>query len=219
VAVSAAFDEEFEGCHRDVYPVLGVAGQILTVDLSADFDCYLALIDPSGEITERNDDAGGNRRSELDEVPILETGTHLIVVTSYREGTEGRYTLEITGPADPPPAPPDEVIERGSTVEGRLWVDDEAGLARHHDMARARFRDGYTFEAEAGETLVIDLTADFDAYLILIGPDGEVIAEDDDHETMYDAQIEATAAETGVHRLVVTSFRRRTTGNYELTIR
>ncbi|MBN1476447.1 PPC domain-containing protein [Candidatus Sumerlaeota bacterium] len=217
--VSEAFDEEFEGCRRDVYPVLGVEGQILSVDLTADFDCYLALIDPRGEIIDRNDDAGGNRRSRLEEVPIRETGAHLIVVTSFREDTEGHYTLEITGPEDPPPPPPDQPIERGSRVEGQLWVDDEAGLARTHEMARNRFRDGYTFGAEAGETLIIDLTADFDAYLILIGPDGQVIAENDDHVTMYESRIEATATATGAHRVVVTSFRQQTTGNYELTVR
>jgi hypothetical protein len=219
VSVSNAFDPEFEGCLRDVYPVLGVDGQVLTIDLTADFDCYLALVDPNGEVTERNDDFGGNRRSRLEEVPIFETGAHLIVVTSYREETEGRYILEITGPGEPPPASPDQSIDRGDAVEGQLRVDDNAALPRQHAMARSRFHDGFAFETEEGENLVIDLTADFDAYLILIGPDGEVITENDDHETMFDARVEATATETGEHRVVVTSFRQRTTGNYEFSVR
>jgi hypothetical protein len=67
--------------------------------------------------------------------------------------------------------------DRGATlleVEGQLEDDDQV-------LQDGSLYDLHTFEGEAGQFIEIRLSSDaFDTYLILVGPDGERVAENDD---------------------------------------
>lgn len=78
--------------------------------------------------------------------------------------------------------------------------------------------NAYTFEGVAGERIVIDLVSvDFDAYLILVAPNGQSIAQNDDGGQGTNARISIVLPATGTYQIVANSYRPRETGRYTLT--
>jgi hypothetical protein len=73
----------------------------------------------------------------------------------------------------------------------------------------------------AGKSYVLDLeSSQFDTYLRLEDAKGKVLAENDDiSQENLNSRVLFTAKHTGVYRIVATSFERRGTGAYTLTIR
>ena len=81
----------------------------------------------------------------------------------------------------------------------------------------------FAFNGQTGQRISIILTSRaFDAYLMLIGPDGKVVAEDDDGGGGTNARIPALGALTltrsGLFRIEVSTFRYRQTGSYSLLL-
>ena len=75
----------------------------------------------------------------------------------------------------------------------------------------------HTFDGRADEILTIDLISDeFDAYLILQSPTGEMIAQDDDGAGGTNARIVMTLPITGSYTLLVNSYEPGETGAYRL---
>ena len=75
-----------------------------------------------------------------------------------------------------------------------------------------------SFRAEAGERVRFRLHSDdFDAYLFLLGPRGEVLAFDDDGGGGLNSMLTYTFGQAGVYTLEVTSFGGSNTGRYTLT--
>ena len=72
------------------------------------------------------------------------------------------------------------------------------------------WRQDYRFEGEADQDVVITLTAtgeDLDTYLVVIGPDGARVAENDDSESgSTDSSITLTLPETGTYVVIATRF-------------
>ena len=78
--------------------------------------------------------------------------------------------------------------------------------------------------ADAGSIQIDMLGATFDTYMALVGPQGAILAEEDDHATsigagFYDtsARIEQTLA-AGSYTIVATSYEPATTGPYQLSV-
>jgi tetratricopeptide (TPR) repeat protein len=100
-----------------------------------------------------------------------------------------------------------------TTITGRL------------SSSSATFDDGIYYETQtflgtADETLTFDLSSDnFDAYLILVSPSGEWIAQDDYSAEGTNARITLTLQSSGSYTLIVTSYGAGETGSYELHIR
>lgn len=84
-------------------------------------------------------------------------------------------------------------------------------------LQSGEYRDSYEFSWTAGQRVQIDLTGDFDNYLILRRPSGSQVDNDDTNGT--DAQIIETLTETGTYTVVVTTYAPGQTGSYTLTIR
>ncbi|MBD2115165.1 MULTISPECIES: tetratricopeptide repeat protein [Cyanophyceae] len=113
------------------------------------------------------------------------------------------------------PVPIAQVTERTpQTITGELSptspvVEDDGSYYEVHP-----------FEGTAGEALTIDLISDdFNAYLILVSPTGERIAEDDDGAGGTLARITLTIPTTGAYTLLVNSYGSRETGSYRLETR
>src|SRR5262249_33587323 len=73
------------------------AGKEYVIDMtSKDFDTYLKLLDPKGNLVAENDDiAPNNLNSRIIYTP-KETGTFRIVATSFQEVGRGAYTVTVT---------------------------------------------------------------------------------------------------------------------------
>jgi uncharacterized protein YkwD len=80
--------------------------------------------------------------------------------------------------------------------------------------------DAYEFEGQRGQVINIEMhSSDFDTYLILIGPDGEWLAQNDDITSQnFNSAIALILPETGVYRILANAYNSRGRGNYTLTI-
>jgi eukaryotic-like serine/threonine-protein kinase len=113
----------------------------------------------------------------------------------------------------------------------QLWAD----LAQLLKETRARFIETphqgtltakqtervYEVELFAGKSYVLDLeSSQFDSYLRLEDAKGKVLAENDDISPQdQNSRLIFTPTQTGVYRIIATSFQQQGTGAYTLTIR
>ncbi|MEO1148066.1 MAG: PPC domain-containing protein, partial [Cyanobacteria bacterium J06638_22] len=67
--------------------------------------------------------------------------------------------------------------------------------------------DVYEFSGQQGQTVVISMTSDdFDTYLGLLGPDGSVVAENDDSNGTTDSQITVALPSSGTYTVIANSY-------------
>ncbi|MBE9080368.1 PPC domain-containing protein [Romeria aff. gracilis LEGE 07310] len=83
-----------------------------------------------------------------------------------------------------------------------------------------RLVDLHRFDGTEGEAVSISLESqDFDTYLLLSGPDGEVIDSNDDISAdNLNSKLELTLPQSGSYRVFVTSVEYEGQGSYELTV-
>jgi uncharacterized protein (TIGR03437 family) len=111
-------------------------------------------------------------------------------------------------------------ISIGQTINGELATSDCGSPVYGSDYSA----DLFYFTATAGQRVAIQLTsAAFDAYLILIGPDGEPVTEDDDGGGGTDARIPAssgflTLPLSGTYIIEASSAFEREIGAYRLSL-
>ena len=74
----------------------GEEGQAVTISMvSNEFDTYLILVDPEGEMLAQNDDVSeANRNSEIS-ITLPETGTYLVIANAYDSTGQGNYSITI----------------------------------------------------------------------------------------------------------------------------
>jgi len=101
----------------------------------------------------------------------------------------------------------------GETQEREIESDDPRD-PKYDDLA-----EPVTFEGEAGTTVVITMTSEeFDTYLVVEGPDGNVVAENDDGASGLNSQLQMTLEQSGTYTVWAGSFSGEATGPYTLTI-
>ena len=107
-----------------------------------------------------------------------------------------------------------------TVIEGELAAGDTPPLpANLRRSDPAYLRDLHPFEANAYDFITISLTSEFDAYLILLGPDGTEVTSDDDSGGSRNSLIENyRLPQTGTYQAVATSYGTGDTGPYTLTI-
>jgi hypothetical protein len=93
------------GKYMDTYPIAFQPGQQVSIRVeSSSFDTYLIVRAPSGQLWENDDVQSGNLNSGLD-LTTTEAGGYQVVVTSYRPGETGPYTLTVTPGSQQPGMP------------------------------------------------------------------------------------------------------------------
>ena len=77
-----------------------------------------------------------------------------------------------------------------------------------------------TFRGSSGDSVAITMTAEFDTHLVLEGPDGAVVAENDDIEfpSNTDSRIRTTLSADGEYTIWCGSFSGSSTGSFELSL-
>ena len=160
---------------EDHWTFAGLAGQGVRIDaMSGAIDAYLVLLH-DGTVVDSNDDGGEGQNARMLAV-LPEGGTYTAVVSAFgSEGSGGRYALQLTSLAGPAPAPGQTgSIAFGARVVGRLEPGDQT-------RADGGYQDSWEAEALGGEDVIVELRSiAFDAYLELYGPDGTLLAQDDD---------------------------------------
>ena len=199
----------------DCYTFSANEGDLIGVSLSSDaFDAYVSLLDASDEVLTSDDDGGLGIDSRIVLFRAPATGTFSIEATSYGSGEAGSYTLILTRTE----APECTAISYGQTLEGSLDLSDTTSVARTDSRA-----DCYTFSSMADEGIIVSIISDdFDTYLSLLDPSGQIIASDDDGGEGSDSRIPEegtlTIPSTGDYTIEVTSYFSDETGTYSLTL-
>jgi hypothetical protein len=205
--------DEADAIH-DAFVFTASAGQRDQFTLeSEDFDALLVIgRDSGGGFVElaRNDDGPGIGLNSRLVFTAPEAGTYVVQARSLGGSALGTYTLTRT--AAPPP-PPRTTIAVGETRSGELTAD--AGTSAEGYRA-----DVYAFTAAAGDRVQISLGSDdFDTYLSLLGPDGALVAEDDDGgEIGTNSRLTQTLAAAGEYLIEVRAFIDSGEGRYELAL-
>ena len=187
----------------DRYTFQGSAGSSAVIDLSsADFDTFLRVTTPSGELF-TNDDYEGSVERSLLSLDLGESGEYTVEVTSYASEATGTYSLAMT-----------------SDLQTTPVSFENAGALASGDgtFSEGEYYDAYTFEGQPGQGVTIDLRSDaFDTYLVLEGPDGQRESNDDAESTAH-SQIVTLLSQLGTYTVYVTSYAGAETGDYLVSV-
>ncbi|MBD2102955.1 PPC domain-containing protein [Leptolyngbya sp. FACHB-261] len=203
-----------DGRYVDVYQFQGEQGRPLLINLvgSADFrrssnlrlDPYLVLLGPDGQIIGQDDDSGINQRigDALLLVRVPANGTYTILATA-QPGDQGRYSL-------------------GLLSDNTRFIADEVGELNERSARLNADRSPFNvfqFQGEANQRVTIRASSeDFDPYLILLGPDGKPLAQDDDGGGDLNSLVEVTLPRSGTYSAVVNASNQAGRGRYRLTV-
>ncbi|MEL7038240.1 MAG: trypsin-like peptidase domain-containing protein [Cyanobacteria bacterium J06592_8] len=85
-----------DGSRYDEYVFDGEAGQTVTIRLeSSDFDPYLAVFSPNGQLVGENDDANSSEKNAALTFTLPVTGRYRVVVNAYDSTGQGDYLLTV----------------------------------------------------------------------------------------------------------------------------
>lgn len=183
------------------YTFEGEEGDYVTIILdSPDFDPFVSLLDEDGNEIASDDDSGGNFNSRIDSFQLPEGGEYTIVVSSFSarfvgERVSGIYAVRLIISDEPTPEP---------VISGQIAYGDSVESSLGGDVQQAE----YTFEGRAGDTVTITLSSDdFDPFLILLDPNGDEIAVDDDGAGALNSRISDFQLPTnGTYTIIASSY-------------
>ena len=174
---------------------------------SDDFDAYLYVISAENDVAVNDDAHGDTLNSELS-VPVSAHDRLTVVATSFNRTSTGLFTIAAT--EEPYPAVADgDRLEPGTSVEGFLNRD----AAWHHGRPSVRF----TLYAEEGENVTVDVQSrQFDAYVTVQAPYGDVYSDDDSGEGT-DARLTFVAPSSGLYDVYAAAYSESETGTFTIT--
>jgi len=198
-----------------VWTLSGKKGQRLVIDMaSSAFDPYLALRDEQGFLLARDDDGGEGLAARL-HVVLPRSGRYRLVATSINNSARGWYTIAVSEWAAPDAPAPGRVSATalGETKTGLLEPGDE-------QAGDGPFQDRWTFEARPGQRVRVEMSSsDLDSYLTILGPDGAVVASNDDVGGGRDAAVSFSAPAAGRFTALASSYGDQPGfGAYRLTV-
>jgi thiol-disulfide isomerase/thioredoxin len=188
-------------------------GKSYRLDLdSTDFDAYLMLLGPTGRVVAQDDDGGGNLNSRIlwNAEP---GGTYRILATSLGGKDVGNFTLTVTegGAAKVAKAEEIELKDGKAEIQGQLTTENP--------RFENKYAKPYRIKLEAGKSYRIDLVStDFDSFLYLLGPKGEILARDDDGGGDLNARIVYDVKTTGTYQIQAASLGAPANGNFTLSV-
>jgi S1-C subfamily serine protease len=130
-------------------------------------------------------------------------------LTAVRNGTASQTAQGRSQPSGN--NPPQHIALGDAPINGALESGDNVLPADNS------FFDIYTFDGQAGQQVSIEMTSGaIDPFLILIGPDGEEVAQDDDGGGNANAKIVVALPASGKYLLVANSYQGGESGAYRL---
>jgi len=173
----------------------GSAGQRVTIHCTAapgdDTDPRINLLGPGGELLANDDDSGSGWNALIANFGLPADGTYTIRVDVWGFGTGG-YTLILDEGQESDVQMLEDnnlVLNKPSTHRGSIGVGEEVA----DDLNEASEAHDWTFEGSAGQRVTIRCAAapgtDTDPRLNLLGPGGQLLAEDDDSGGEWNALI------------------------------
>ncbi len=192
----------------------GTAGErvAITVDGLGGWDTLVELLAPDGSREDIDDDSGYNLNSWLSR-RLAHTGTYTIVVRPFSaDGCTGDYVL-LGWMGAPSNSDPNVVAATLGTSGDVLF----RGSLREFGE-----RQSWTFRGNEGDELMLyavrSLGSRFDPLMELLGPDGLLLARDDDSGGGLNSFLQGVLPQDGEYTVRVRSARDDCGGEYQLTL-
>ena len=199
----------------------------VTITLESETDPYLFLLDGNGDAVAENDDidtSGSNYNSRIE--MTLAAGDYTIEATTYSREATGDFTLTLSGlpaaeeaqptPTQTPSPSADECVSTLTTeTSGGSWTDECS--SRNREDSYARF---CSFTLVERSDVTVTLESGTDPYIFLLDGDGDVVAENDDIDTIggnFNSRIEMTL-DAGDYTIEATTYSAEATGEFTLTV-
>lgn len=199
-----------DGSRLEVLQIFGFAGDVITLEVSSDFDSYLTVYDANNTLLASDDDSAGNMDAALT-VTLPETRRYRVIVSGFSAFDLGEYTLTYNQ-IDTSDLRDGGRLTLPDSIQGFLDTSDD------YDMDGARYFDSYELVIDTPQDITIDLFSTmFDTYLYIVDASDVIVAENDDGPISTDAQL-VLSIEPGNYELIVTSFGTDATGLYRLEI-
>ncbi len=195
-----------EGRYIDWYEIECPMGELVMAQVNSDnFDTYLIVEDPQRSRDE-NDDFDGSTSVSRVESNTFDAGTYRIGVSSFDKGESGEYDLMISRGPGYVPTMVEQSLELSADFDG---TEVEA--------AGNGFIDGYAFHAEAGSTVIVDMSSDeLDTFLKIKGPDG-LSEENDDVAGNTNSRLAFRVDVAGTYYITATTFANGEIGSYSIS--
>ena len=188
----------------------GESGDTVTISMTSEFDTYLILADPDGDVVTEDDDGGFGLDSEITWT-LGQSGEYTIWCGSYSTRSTGTFTLELQ-----------QIAEAGTGDAGSIsYGQSQQYVLQEGDGIDPRGRGlakPVTFLGDSGDTVTISMNSEFDTYLILAGPDGNILTEDDDGGYGLNSEITWTLGQSGEYTIWCGSYSTRSTGTFTLEL-
>lgn len=142
-------------------------------------------------------------------IPVGDVRSFLAAVENRRVATTPQSGSRIPGSQ-----PPQAVALNDPPVDGELGNGDNVLPVDNS------YFDAYSFEGQAGQTVTLGMSSlEFDPYLILLSPNGDDIAQDNNSGGNRNARIRLRLPETGRYILLANSHQGGESGRYRLSLR
>jgi hypothetical protein len=175
-------------------------------------DGYLYLQAPNGLVEAESDDFSSESDSKISRA-LSKTGTYTIWATTKDKGATGDFGISLSRET------------QTASCNSRALECDDAATGSLGDASCSEGPQGPDFHAEkftfigvAGETLWLNANWDFDGYLFLNDPHGQVVAENDNDSGPSTSHVEHTLWESGTYTVWATSYQPGATGSYEVSL-
>lgn len=188
----------------------GQAGDSVAIEMGSAGDTYLYLVAPDGTVVAENDDVGPSLNSSIGGYTLQQTGEYTIVAGSYGSDATLEYTLSLQQIRQSPDI---RQITYGETVSGEIDASDPD--AQEYNG----YHEPVSFQGYTGDVISISMQGDGDTYLFLVGPGGEVVAENDDGGAGFNSALSGVElTQTGEYTVIATTFNSGATFNYTLAV-
>jgi hypothetical protein len=183
---------------RDVWSLYLNAGDIITVAVSPTsntLDPFVELVGPDGSLAAMDDNGGGGRSALISSAHAPVSGLYRLRVTPVNAASFGPYTLvwRYVNVAPTPTLPP-------ATIP----------ILDYDDFVPENTYLFYPFQGRAGQQVLVRVFAQpgssLDPVAAVLGPDGTIIAEQDDREGNLNPRFYVTLPEDGTYTVRVNGY-------------
>jgi serine protease Do len=185
---------------------------------SSEIDPYLILLSSSNRELAQDDDSGGDRNAKIT-ITLPEDDTYKLLANSYEAGQSGDYKLRIVAGSSSSPSPSllRSLLERQTSILNEVGTLESSDSVLESDGS---LYDEYTFEGRQGQQITIRLeSSDFDPYVVIFGPNGNVVGENDDlSESNNNSFLRVVLPEDGSYRILVNAYDSKGRGEYLLRV-
>lgn len=209
--------------YYDAYSFEGRSGQRVVVDMSSDnIDPYLILLSPQGRDLAQDDDGAGGNNARL-AFTLPEDGTYTVLANSFGPRETGNYALQVvTGANSANAGDSSGQLMSGQQGVSTLPMAIEGVLGLNSQILSqdgSRYEE-FMFDGNAGQQVTIALDSrEFDPFVILVGPDGEVLGSNDDvSPSSFNAGLSVTLPSTGRYRVLANSYDASGSGRFSLRV-